>query len=427
MLHKYKGMTLEFTNYEYESNIVSLNGFKNYKKAKDCLKILGNNIKDSHLDFYSVCESLKRSIRDTRYINKNCGNIFQYTLSKEYKGLQFIQKINIDKEYFDSGNKYAILKSEIEQGFKHLCTKLAGTKHTKAIVSYRTMHDTVTGYYNNPYVNVRFNYLGSAEKGYVHAESGSILKIYQKNKFRRVFDNKKPLTSESHVGIEIEFYCQKSKDEIAMKLLPLVEYATLKDDGSISRPDSSYTTHELTLCIPESKKSQVLKQACDILKEIEAKVNKSCGLHVHLDMRQRNKELVYANLVTTQNLLYKINPASRSGNRYCKRTRQKVMHLALYRGDRYKGINAQAWRKFNTIEVRIHSGTVDYTKINNWCDILLSIVNETEYNKLVLTRAPSTIKSFVKTFKLPNHLTEYMVIRERQFKQDRELLEENVA
>jgi len=55
-------------------------------------------------------------------------------------------------------------------------------------------------------------------------------------------------------------------------------------------------------------------------------------------------------------------PASRRGNQYCD--------FGISIRDRYKAVNVCAFNKHSTIEIRLHSGTTDYTKIISWIRLL---------------------------------------------------------
>jgi hypothetical protein len=52
----------------------------------------------------------------------------------------------------------------------------------------------------------------------------------------------------------------------------------------------------------------------------------------------------------------------RNNNDYCA--------LSFSETNRYRAVNFTAFRKFKTLEIRLHSGTVDYTKIIAWIRLL---------------------------------------------------------
>jgi hypothetical protein len=60
-----------------------------------------------------------------------------------------------------------------------------------------------------------------------------------------------------------------------------------------------------------------VKKVCDVLESIGAKVNKSCGMHVHFDARQmqiNDWRNLYKNYIILENEIDAIMPASRRGN-----------------------------------------------------------------------------------------------------------------
>lgn len=263
----------------------------------------------------------------------------------------------------------------------------------------------------------RTRYLPSGERVIV-TRSGNIMvagelqRIRAERQSKIVFLNKSPRTDEKHIGIELEFIAPRSKAELGVMLVQagLGSYVTLKSDGSIRIDKSGYNAHELTACIPESQRKVVISKIAAALKEAGALINKSCGFHVHLDMRSRDRSKAFGNLVSAQNVFYAMNPKSRKESSYCKKTMSKDLDKERS-GSRYKGVNAAAINKYGTLEIRIHSGTVDEAKINNWVDLLISVTDADAPFK----RAPRTIDSFCKGYNIPTELRAYIIERIRKF------------
>ena len=67
-------------------------------------------------------------------------------------------------------------------------------------------------------------------------------------------------------------------------------------------------------------------------------------------------------------LLASMVPKSRRDNQYCK-----LDVNSPNSSSRYYAINLQSLNKFNTIEVRLHSGTTDFDKIIHWARLLNGI------------------------------------------------------
>lgn len=149
-----------------------------------------------------------------------------------------------------------------------------------------------------------------------------------------------------------------------------LKFVSLKRDGSIEIR-GGYFAAELTVFFKMSDSSP-LKNLCKALNDLGCTVNASCGLHVHLDMRDclskpnmmhtRAKRLGFALPILTQ-----LVPQSRLSNTYCR------LGVSRSSGDRYFAINKTSFKKYQTIETRLHSGTTDYTKIINWVSLLFKI------------------------------------------------------
>ena len=241
---------------------------------------------------------------------------------------------------------------------------------------------------------------------------GEIARLVAERKAKIVFTAKYPRTQEKHIGIELEFISSAERNQLGAMLSEagLGEYVHLKGDGSIRVDKSGYSAHELSACIPESQRKVVISKIAAVLKEAGALINKSCGFHVHLDMRNRDRQKSFSNLVSAQNVFYAMNPKSRKESNYCKKTLSKDLDKER-NGSRYKGVNAAALSKYGTLEIRIHSGTVDDAKINNWVDLLISVADADAPFK----RAPRTIDSFCKGYNIPSELRSYIIERIRKF------------
>ena len=138
-------------------------------------------------------------------------------------------------------------------------------------------------------------------------------------------------------------------------------------DGSGFSGNTSFTAIEFRVLTSIDDMSN-LKTLCDALNHIDADVNKSCGLHVHLDMRgyKQLPKAILRRLVAALPMLKGMLPKSRIENQYC---REDVSS----RNSRYAKINTQSFLKHRTIEVRMHSGSVNFEKISKWAKVLHSI------------------------------------------------------
>ena len=213
----------------------------------------------------------------------------------------------------------------------------------------------------------------------------------------------------------------------------------------------------------------------DYLLEAGYWVNKSCGLHIHIDARDLfYKELKGIMLVTKsfEKTIFSMVAKSRSGTNWCKPMPESLSKIAIrrihndtdfisswyeycgeypsmdkYNDSRYHGLNLHARVYLGTIEFRYHSGTNNATKIKNWITICQSIVQrgielgreiydnpnkETwtdETKKLALEEGDLGLESFIDILKLDD-IKQYIVSRVRKFDRpvtdtDREYINSN--
>lgn len=263
---------------------------------------------------------------------------------------------------------------------------------------------------------------------FIHLKGGTFLELNKVSKMRKIFEYKKPLTDAPHVGVEIEFVSKYDKYRLAQLLMDqsVQDFVYLTDDGSL-RADGEYKyTHELAILAPEAMIHMVLERVLKAINfEDGSKVMNRCGLHVHLDMRSRDKGRCFYNLTKAQRILFAMNPRSRTDGvqadgrkdtAYSKRIDLNDLDQALrtqsQNGDRYYGINTLALPKHNTIEIRIHSGSTNFKKISNWVKILTSIVNTSERVDVEAAK-PET---FCNYYGLDVEMLEYIKERIAKFK-----------
>lgn len=133
--------------------------------------------------------------------------------------------------------------------------------------------------------------------------------------------------------------------------------------------------YELRVLTPQFELASILAKVCKTLQDCNATVNKTCGLHVHLDMRGRDAKKAYNNLYKSQWLLFSMQPKSRRENNYCRPNIESELHEEIETGVRYKCVNAQSYSEHRTLEVRVHSGSISANKIIGWASLLIDIIN----------------------------------------------------
>ncbi len=159
-----------------------------------------------------------------------------------------------------------------------------------------------------------------------------------------------------------------------------VNRVNVKGDGSVSDEGEGHGV-ECTILFNSSYGFEPLIKLCSVLKRLGCYVNKSCGLHVHLDARHLTPKKVTRigqSLGHALPVLKWLVPESRHDNTYCK------LGVSPLRGDRYHAINLTAFGKYKTIEIRLHSGSINSSKIINWIKIL-KLVGKAKLTKDLVT------------------------------------------
>lgn len=240
--------------------------------------------------------------------------------------------------------------------------------------------------------------------GGVFERKNAVLKKLMRDKVKDMLTDKKPKSSVAHVGIELEFSSASSQDDLLFALYNagLREYVTLKSDGSVRVINPKHSAHELCVLVPEKDVPRVIDAVCSVLSRLQCYVNTSCGMHVHLDMRNRQPKEAYARLLKAQHILFNMVPADRRENKFCRWTRSD-MPFEEYRDDRYFAINSGSYSKHKTIEVRLHGGTLSPRRIINWVNLLAHIADTP--NNIAYKRVPT----FLLGLGLKGDVAEYVI------------------
>lgn len=262
--------------------------------------------------------------------------------------------------------------------------------------------------------------------GGVFMKANAILNIQNStDQMARIQTPKKPAKEfkSNYIGIELELFCKLDRPKLLQKFVDakLAGYVYVKDDGSL-RPENNYYPHEVTICCRQDDVQSVVPRIIKVLRspECDAAVNNSCGMHVHIDIRNRDPYVTYERLVRGLPLLSRLVPKDRMGNRYCRMN--EISNLSEYYRDgkvelgpiadrefRYQAINPMSAASHRTIEVRLHSGTVNSEKIINWVQICTSIADKDYTGQL------TTPENFYHSIKEDHKLLEYMLKRSNLF------------
>lgn len=162
--------------------------------------------------------------------------------------------------------------------------------------------------------------------------------------------------------------------------------------------------YELRLLLEESKIEVAMKELKTAFDLIKPWVNETCGLHVHVDSRNRDPRVLFSNLVGCQELFFKMQNKMRSNNDYCMKNEIDDFQGQIENGERYSAINALSYEDQSTIEVRLHEGCVDPALISAWLQVLKVVANKnaTSFSKI------SDIKGFKKSFEITKKDESYM-------------------
>lgn len=237
-------------------------------------------------------------------------------------------------------------------------------------------------------------------------------------------------------SVEIECILPNQRAEEAFikycRLEGLAKRITIKDDGSLRANDDDVEHNhadcegDCSCCNGECECSgsaygreivvtfkegdiETLNKVCCQLNQVGATVNKTCGLHVHFDMRHLNLGQVKTlakRVALTVPALRLMLPVSRQNNQYCA-----TPINAIRKGNRYSFVNLLSYPKHGTLEIRGHSGTTDATKILNWIAIINKIMATKSQGLLV-----ESVEGLIKTFDFSPDLASYIRVRAEKFR-----------
>lgn len=217
-------------------------------------------------------------------------------------------------------------------------------------------------------------------------------------------------------GIEIEF--KGNRDAVVAKLhqlginVSVVGY-THEVVGYWKMTTDASAEWELVSPILKGRDGlNQVKLVCQALVAGGAKIDKTCGFHVHHDVNDYNVadfKSLFALYTKVEAVLDTFLPESRraNNNRYCrslsifgrdgwnyqdsdvapivseKKELLKKIQSAhtlstlsrIFRSNRYVKLNYQSYMKYGTIEFRQHSGTVEWEKMYNWILLTQQMVN----------------------------------------------------
>jgi len=178
---------------------------------------------------------------------------------------------------------------------------------------------------------------------------------------------------------------------------------------------------------------------CEVLKRLDAKVNTSCGMHVHIDARDidvNGLKRVSKMWVKYESCFDSIVTASRGNNDYAKGLRCKFASLDeafvkidaaqtragiayAMNGDgygstsRYHKLNFESMQRHGTIEFRQHQGTVDGKKITSWVKLVGGFVETAVDAKTIRKAGENKFENLLDVLTIP---TDKAFFKERRAK-----------
>jgi hypothetical protein len=279
-------------------------------------------------------------------------------------------EVEVNSSQLPSGDPDSIKKFE-----RLLANKIRSMRSSRRSINYEH--------------KVLFGMIEAKKVGGVYLKENSLLAAYEEMMKTTLETDKKPSDPKAtYVGIEIEFIYTGDYEALKKLLIEkkLHRYICLKEDGSLRacHNTNGYRGKELTLICKTTEVEDVLKKLDSVFlnPKIDGFANRSCGLHVHLDVRNRNADMVFKNLVRIQNILRASQPVGRINNVHCRPNSsddldKESMERGSSRHERYSVVNGLSYAKHKSIEVRVHEGTVDCEAIYNWVEFLNAIANHT--------------------------------------------------
>jgi len=174
----------------------------------------------------------------------------------------------------------------------------------------------------------------------------------------------------------------------------------ITDDGSIT---GEYSVELVSPILSGSAGLLEVAKVVKLMADAGAKVNKSCGFHVHVDAQDLSSNTlvnVYRRYALHETQIDTFMQVSRRGNNnaYCKSTTTYLPRLneatpnmsarklaqlmderyeramGAYVGGRYNKVNLCAYLRHGTIEFRHHGGTMNVDKVVNWIAFCVNFV-----------------------------------------------------
>lgn len=281
----------------------------------------------------------------------------------------------------------------------------------------------------------------------------------------RDYDRTDKYTVQNQRAYACEIECYYPKMSVMKEVADEIPYEIgIVEDGSLDDNGVEFNTPKLSGVRGE----RMLEKFCTTLKENKFWTNSSCGLHIHLDGKDilSTKNAIQKMMIffmIYEDVIMSFLPESRRDNTYCLPI-SEFYHLReikdcytvedfekiwyrqedkqerdQYKRDRhhqtrYAGINFHSLLAGGHLEIRYHSGTINFEKIINWIKLFVLIMDsihdsckQSDYklgNKLSLPALlkakfilglPEKTLSFFNMIDLPKEQQAYFIARQKKF------------
>lgn len=219
----------------------------------------------------------------------------------------------------------------------------------------------------------------------------------KQNRYERLARRKYPrqLDVKNYIGVELEFISSLEENLVRDILveLQLHNIANLGYDHSIRNEGHTDKTYECRFMFEETKLEEMLIKMQTFVEAVGMRHNDSCGLHVHFDMRNRDKTKCYDKLMAKWPLLKRLTMPNRTENPYCRFPDNPTYQYEyedegydspeeFFYEDRYTVVNRT---NIHTIEIRSHEMTSDMKELGDWIVFILSIINSKQPSRKYIT------------------------------------------
>jgi hypothetical protein len=194
-----------------------------------------------------------------------------------------------------------------------------------------------------------------------------------------------PLGVGRRFGVEIEFFgISRDRARLAVSEAGIQLSSGYGHNGSAwnLKSDGSVTGSGLELVSPPLSGDDGLEQVKVVLRALRAagaRVDRTCGLHVHHEVRDLGAVGVVRfarSWSNNQELIdWLVAPSRRDNGGYCRRldssdlsamNRVSAGDRSVPCRDRYRVVNVSSYSRYGTVEVRQHQGTLEFRKVEAW-------------------------------------------------------------